>query len=187
MFDRYEGLTHLVPHRLLPLWQRVMCRRQWHAFDEVVSSTDHCLSCDACGLSVGIAGIDRTYADPPADDQRETEASNGKTRARGGYRRGHVRDLLTVAELEDVPLYTVNISDQVRGAGPLNAAARMTDAGVPEYPAGLLDVMTLEQARIWWNSPQSAWSGATPCQVLPRIGEDAVLAAARRIARGDYS
>lgn len=139
MFERYEGLTHLVPYRLLPLWQRVMCRRQWHAFDEVASSQEHYLSCDACGLSVNIDSIDHTYFDP---------------------------------------------SDAGADAG-----ASPEGSGLPAqaFSPDLLDVMTPDQACIWWSSPQSVWSGSTPSQMLPRIGADAVVAEARRIARGDYA
>ncbi len=37
------------------LWKRLFCPREWHLFDESMSSEDHCLYCDACGLSVHIA------------------------------------------------------------------------------------------------------------------------------------
>jgi hypothetical protein len=41
---------------ILKLWERFMCRKGCHLFDEVWSC-DHYLYCDACGLSVGIKHI----------------------------------------------------------------------------------------------------------------------------------
>lgn len=41
----------------LNLWKRFMCSKGYHAFDEVLS-VEHVLSCDACGLSVGIKRIE---------------------------------------------------------------------------------------------------------------------------------
>jgi hypothetical protein len=57
----YHGVTHCVPLALLPVWKRVLCRREIHAFDEVYSCGEHRLVCDACGLIVNIASIDTTY------------------------------------------------------------------------------------------------------------------------------
>jgi hypothetical protein len=59
------GITHYWPRRLLGLWDRFMCSRNWHLFDEVCSGGPdgrHYLSCDACDLTVGIAS-----ASVPAD------------------------------------------------------------------------------------------------------------------------
>ena len=56
----YHGITYfpLLDNRFCQwLWRLTCCRRQWHLFDEVVG-TEHYLSCDACGLSVIIAGIE---------------------------------------------------------------------------------------------------------------------------------
>lgn len=38
------------------LWRILFCRMGWHLWDEVVSLYEHCLSCDACGVAVRIAG-----------------------------------------------------------------------------------------------------------------------------------
>ena len=59
--SQYDGITHAVPFRLLHAWKRLFCRVNIHAFDEVAGGPDHYLSCDACGLVVNIASIDRSY------------------------------------------------------------------------------------------------------------------------------
>ena len=58
---RYHGITYwpALPLWVLGLWKRIMCRRNCHVFDEVVSSGDHhYLICDACQLVVNIASIE---------------------------------------------------------------------------------------------------------------------------------
>jgi len=35
-------------------WRRVMCRRGYHLFDEVLSYSEHTLICDACQLGLVI-------------------------------------------------------------------------------------------------------------------------------------
>jgi len=62
--DCYQGITHLIPEKLLndPMfletWGRNMCKRGVHAFDEVWSGSDgHYLSCDVCGMEVYISKI----------------------------------------------------------------------------------------------------------------------------------
>ena len=63
--DRYEGITHVVPYRLLPLWRKVFCVRNVHAFDEVAGG-GHYLVCDACQLVVHIAAVDHHHVDGAA-------------------------------------------------------------------------------------------------------------------------
>jgi len=57
----YHGITHPCPGWLLPLWRRVFCRRNIHAFDEVGCTEGGYLSCDACDLVVFIKSVDTTY------------------------------------------------------------------------------------------------------------------------------
>ena len=50
------------PEWLYRLWQRVMCKRGYHLFDEVAHSCDddllsHYLYCDACAMEVHIEKI----------------------------------------------------------------------------------------------------------------------------------
>ena len=55
---KYYGLTHALPLWLLPLWKRIMCRKNIHVFDEMENSDgEHLLVCDACQLEVHIASI----------------------------------------------------------------------------------------------------------------------------------
>jgi hypothetical protein len=58
---KYFGITHGVPMNKLAAWRREKCVENIHAFDEVWSVEGHHLACDACGLSVEIAGIDTQY------------------------------------------------------------------------------------------------------------------------------
>jgi hypothetical protein len=44
---------------IYPLWRRWRCPRGHHLLDEVWSVDEHELSCDACGLRIGIAYIVR--------------------------------------------------------------------------------------------------------------------------------
>jgi len=61
MKDNY-GITHALPMWALPLWRRIMCRRNLHVFDEVTSSCGgHYLCCDACDLIVNIESIDASW------------------------------------------------------------------------------------------------------------------------------
>lgn len=60
----FHGITHLVPPFLLRPWRRLFCRRGWHAFDEVGLIDEHYLSCDACGLAVGIEFIETKWVRP---------------------------------------------------------------------------------------------------------------------------
>jgi transcription initiation factor TFIIIB Brf1 subunit/transcription initiation factor TFIIB len=49
---------------LLKPWKKIMCKRDIHVFDEVVSfggGRRHELVCDACGLVVNIESIDDQY------------------------------------------------------------------------------------------------------------------------------
>jgi hypothetical protein len=58
---KYHGITYLLPLKLLPLWKLILCRRNVHVFDEVVSSWnegEHYLVCDACELIVNIESIE---------------------------------------------------------------------------------------------------------------------------------
>jgi hypothetical protein len=55
------GITHHVPYRLLPLWRRLLCKRGWHAWDEVQARTHHYLYCDACNLMVDISNLNTDY------------------------------------------------------------------------------------------------------------------------------
>jgi hypothetical protein len=52
MKNEYHGFSHLVPMWALKLWKKFMCPKGYHAFDEVLGMGYHCLSCDACGISV---------------------------------------------------------------------------------------------------------------------------------------
>ena len=58
---KYHGITYcpVLPLWAFWVWKKIMCRRQYHLFDEVVSSGDHhYLICDACQLVVNIASIE---------------------------------------------------------------------------------------------------------------------------------
>lgn len=58
MVDQYYGITHYVRFNcLMWLWGKTLCKLNWHLFDEVWSSHNHSLDCDACGLSVEIKDI----------------------------------------------------------------------------------------------------------------------------------
>lgn len=39
------------------IWKHLFCPSGWHLFDESMSEEDHCLYCDACGLTVYIDHI----------------------------------------------------------------------------------------------------------------------------------
>lgn len=123
--DRSEGITHVVPYRLLPLWRKVFCVRNVHAFDEVAGG-GHYLVCDACQLVVHIAAVDHHHVDGAAG------------------------------------------------------------ASLPDFPRELLEVMTPEQAAIWWDSPQVRWAGATPRVMSQTLRHDEIVAAATAVVNGDY-
>ena len=55
---KYYGLTHALPLWLLPMWRLIMCRRNCHVFDEIESSYEHILICDACELVIHIERIE---------------------------------------------------------------------------------------------------------------------------------
>jgi len=58
MEKQFLGITHPVPMWFLPLWKLIMCKRNMHCFDEVLSSDGSwCLYCDACGLTVNIESV----------------------------------------------------------------------------------------------------------------------------------
>lgn len=59
--NKYYGITHHMPLMFLSAWGKIMCRREWHLFDEVEYGDDHCLVCDACDLVVNIESIDKTF------------------------------------------------------------------------------------------------------------------------------
>jgi len=62
MSNPYYGVTYskywCKPKRL-KLWRRKNCRKNMHLFDEVWTGRDHYLVCDACGLTVHIAKIEK--------------------------------------------------------------------------------------------------------------------------------
>ena len=75
----YYGLTHPARNSkvALFLWQKFLCPKNMHAFDEVWSPAHgvgkmNYLSCDACGLAVYISGISEKYALYP----KRPDASN---------------------------------------------------------------------------------------------------------------
>lgn len=51
---KYYGYTHKVPMWLLPVWKKLCCRVDWHAWDEVSSVDEHYLVCDACDEVIDI-------------------------------------------------------------------------------------------------------------------------------------
>ena len=64
--DRYRGYTHpglLSSWPCRGLWRRLCCSRDWHLWDEVLSSYGgdpdrrHYLSCDACDESVDMGCV----------------------------------------------------------------------------------------------------------------------------------
>lgn len=71
--NKYFGISYpgfLCKNKILELWKRFMCKRNWHLFDEVLSEK-HYLSCDACNLMVMISKIDTKYVDPGILPERE--------------------------------------------------------------------------------------------------------------------
>ena len=56
--SRYYSYSYCFPQFLLPLWKLIFCKRGWHAWDEVYSSVDHYLYCDACAEYIHIVGKD---------------------------------------------------------------------------------------------------------------------------------
>ncbi len=55
---KYHGITHPEMDKFdIELWRVHHCSKNEHVFDEV-KSLDHYLVCDACGLTVHIAGIE---------------------------------------------------------------------------------------------------------------------------------
>jgi len=70
----YQGFTHCVPSWLLPLWRRIFCRRDWHAWDEVLSDDRHYLGCDACGRHVDIQ-VAALRADDATDGGQKAKES----------------------------------------------------------------------------------------------------------------
>lgn len=67
--SKYHGVTYptffIRWNWQLWLWRKVMCCREIHLFDEVLSSSDipwpHYLVCDACELEIHIERIDETH------------------------------------------------------------------------------------------------------------------------------
>lgn len=60
----YHGITYRRKHRsekALKRWRITRCRKNQHLFYECLSSDEHYLSCDACGLAVFIERIDTTH------------------------------------------------------------------------------------------------------------------------------
>ena len=54
----YRGITHMpMTDAALKKWKAKNCPKDIHCFDEVLSE-EHYLVCDACGLTVHIAGIE---------------------------------------------------------------------------------------------------------------------------------
>ena len=73
MHEKYRGITYPKIICWLPwewglkLWRRLMCKREMHLWDEVLSGGcpwEHYLVCDACGLMVNIESIDDRYVPP---------------------------------------------------------------------------------------------------------------------------
>jgi hypothetical protein len=60
--EKMRPITHPLSPFLVRIWGRLFCRREWHLFDEV-GGEDHYLSCDACGLMVGIDYVSEEYRD----------------------------------------------------------------------------------------------------------------------------
>jgi len=72
----YEGISHpfwcISSGLFYRVWKRLMCRRDFHLFDEVLSDTDrHYLVCDACCLEVGISYIGAYCVSVGAEDRRK--------------------------------------------------------------------------------------------------------------------
>lgn len=89
-------------------------------------------------------------------------------------------ELAAVSELANTRGYTVATYLHVK-------ALEEAGTGASGYPRGLLEVMTPEQAEIWWDSPQSRWAGATPRVMSQTLSHDEVMAAATAVVNGDYS
>ena len=48
----YKGYTYYFPQKLLFLWKKVLCKRNWHLWDEVSTYNNgpkRYFICDACG------------------------------------------------------------------------------------------------------------------------------------------
>ena len=65
----YHGITHGVPDKLIMdesfclQWKKNNCSRGIHLWDEVLSDSDHYLSCDICNLIVNIKNIDTSWVE----------------------------------------------------------------------------------------------------------------------------
>ena len=60
---KYRGITHMFPHLVCnrifcAFWNRILCSREMHLFDEVYGTCGHYLVCDVCGLTVHIGSIE---------------------------------------------------------------------------------------------------------------------------------
>ena len=61
MKEKCYGITYPCPVFLQKdwcwkLWAKVMCPKGWHLLDEVMSLNNHYLFCDACEISIPLAG-----------------------------------------------------------------------------------------------------------------------------------
>ena len=62
----YYGLTYPKMFRFrlcLWVWKKINCSRKMHLFDEVGTTEQHYLNCDACNLIVNITTISEEYTD----------------------------------------------------------------------------------------------------------------------------
>lgn len=74
----WQGITYpevLQNDESLKVWKRQNCKRGMHLFDEYSSSGEHKLYCDACGLTVHIAGIEteKQACDRVKNDEQPTD------------------------------------------------------------------------------------------------------------------
>jgi hypothetical protein len=51
---KYHGYTHYIPLFLLPLWAKILCRFNWHIWDEVKTIDEHFFVCDACEIEIAL-------------------------------------------------------------------------------------------------------------------------------------
>ena len=70
MGHEWLGISYPIPEFLQRLdfiywlWKRIMCKRGYHLFDEVINSDgEHYLVCDACQLILHIAKVDKDYVE----------------------------------------------------------------------------------------------------------------------------
>jgi hypothetical protein len=62
---KYFGISYPIWFQfdlMMRFWKRIMCRRNWHLFDEVLSE-QHYLVCDACQLMVYMGKVETKYVD----------------------------------------------------------------------------------------------------------------------------